>query len=142
LFLPISLALFWSGALLAFFFAFDYVLAFLFGFNRALNIQAELRISEWVGFVLFLPLGFGIAFQLPLVMFFLNRVGIFSIQAYIEKWRISILVIFVISMVLTPADPVSMLLMAFPLSLLYFLGIAMAKWMPRGRSPFVDAYDV
>lgn len=142
LFLPISLVLFWSGALLAFFFAFDYVLAFLFSFNRALNIQAELRISEWVGFVLFLPLGFGIAFQLPLVMFFLARVGIFSIEAYIEKWRIAILVIFIISMVLTPADPVSMLLMAFPLSGLYFLGIALAKWMPRGRSPFADAYDV
>ncbi len=142
LFLPISLVLFWSGALLAFYFAFDYVLAFLFGFNRALNIEAELRISEWVEFVLFLPLGFGIAFQLPLVMFFLNRVGIFSIQAYLEKWRVAILVIFVISMVLTPADPVSMLLMAIPLSGLYFLGIGMAKWMPRGQNPFVDAYDV
>ncbi len=70
MFLPISLVLFWSGALLAFFFAFQYVLAFLFGFNRALDIQAEPRISEWIGFVLFLPLGFGIAFQLPLVMFF------------------------------------------------------------------------
>ena len=118
--------LFWAGALLAFFFAFDYVLRFLFGFNRALDIQAEPRISEWIGFVLFMPLGFGIAFQLPLVMFFLNRIGLVSVKAYLEKWRIAILIIFVLSMILTPADPVSMLLMACPLSGLYFLGIAMA----------------
>jgi sec-independent protein translocase protein TatC len=141
LFLPISLVLFWAGALLAFYFAFDYVLRFLFSFNRALDIQAEPRISEWIGFVLFMPLGFGIAFQLPLVMFFLNRIGLISVKAYLEKWRIAILIIFVLSMILTPADPVSMLLMACPLSGLYFLGIAMARWMPRGRSQFTEVYE-
>ena len=140
-FLPISLALFWSGAGLAFFVVFQYVLKFLFQFNRALDIQTDPRISEWLGFVLVLPLGFGIAFQLPLVMFFLNRIGVFSIKAYLEKWRIAVLVIFVISMFLTPADPMSMLLMAAPLCALYFLGVAMSKWMPRGRNPFSDAYD-
>ncbi len=141
IFLPVSLALFWAGALLAFFFAFEYVLRFLFGFNRLLDIQAEPRISEWVGFVLFLPLGFGIAFQLPLVMFFLNRIGLISVAAYMEKWRIAILIIFVVSMILTPADPVSMMLMAAPLSGLYFLGVAMAYWMPRGRNPFTEIYE-
>ena len=141
IFLPVSLVLFWSGALMAFFFAFKYVLRFLFSFNRALDIQAEPRISEWIGFVLFLPLGFGIAFQLPLVMFFLNRIGLVSVKAYMEKWRIAILIIFVLSMILTPADPISMLLMACPLSGLYFLGIAMAQWMPRGRNPFTEIYE-
>lgn len=141
LFLPISLVLFWAGALLAFFFAFEYVLRFLFSFNRTLNIQAEPRISEWIGFVLFMPLGFGIAFQLPLVMFFLNRIGLVSVETYISKWRICILVIFVLSMILTPADPVSMLLMAFPLTGLFFLGIAMSQWMPRGRNPFTEVYE-
>lgn len=141
IFLPISLVLFWSGALVAFFFAFKYVLAFLFGFNRALDIQAEPRISEWIGFVLMLPLGFGVAFQLPLVMFFLNRIGMISVKAYIEKWRVAILTIFVVSMILTPADPVSMLLMAVPLCGLYFLGIGMSQWMPKQKSLFGDAYE-
>ena len=109
--------------------------------NRALDIQTDPRISEWLGFVLILPLGFGIAFQLPLVMFFLNRIGVFTIQAYLQKWRVAVLVIFVISMFLTPADPMSMLMMAAPLTALYFLGVAMAKWMPRGRNPFNEAYD-
>ena len=65
MFLPISLVLFWTGAAMAFFVVFQYVLSFLFQFNRALDIQTDPRISEWIGFVLILPLGFGIAFQLP-----------------------------------------------------------------------------
>ena len=141
IFVPISLVLFWSGAMIAFFFAFKYVLAFLFGFNRALDIQAEPRISEWIGFVLMLPLGFGVAFQLPLVMFFLTASASSRCRTYIEKWRVAILTIFVVSMVLTPADPVSMLLMAVPLCGLYFLGIGMSQWMPRQKSLFGDAYE-
>jgi sec-independent protein translocase protein TatC len=139
IFLPFSLLLFISGAAMAFFFVFGPVLNFLFGFARRMEIAPDLRISEVISFVLFLPLGFGIAFQLPLVMLFMNRIGIFSVQAYLEKWRIAILVIFVISMLLTPADPVSMLLMAVPLTALYFLGIALCHWMPKSRNPFAEA---
>ena len=104
----------------------------------ALNISPDPRISEWLGFVLLMPIGFGIAFQLPSVMLFLNRLRIFTVDAYIKNWRIAILVIFIVSMILTPADPISMLLMALPLSALFFLGIAMCQWMPRGRNPFAE----
>jgi len=141
IYLPFSLLLFLCGTGLAFFFVFEPVLDFLFQFNKLLDIDPDPRISEWLSFVLFLPLGFGIAFQLPLVMLFLNRIGVFSVEQYLEKWRIAILVIFVISMVLTPADPISMLLMALPLTILYFLGIALCRWMPRGRNPFDEAYE-
>jgi sec-independent protein translocase protein TatC len=140
-FLPFSLGLFVLGAVVAFFFVFEPVLGFLFSFNAKLNINITPRISEWLGFVLMLPLGFGISFQLPLVMLFLNRIGIFSIAAYLSKWRIAVLVIFVIAMILTPADPMSMLLLAAPLTLLYFLGVALCKWMPRRTSPFGEGYD-
>lgn len=141
-FLPFSIGLFIAGAALAFFFAFGPVLKFLFSFNRMMNIDPDLRISEVISFVLVLPLGFGIAFQLPLVMLFLNRVGILSVRAYLEKWRVAILAIFVISMVLTPADPISMLLMAVPLTGLYFLGVGLCKWMPRNKNPFAESYDL
>jgi sec-independent protein translocase protein TatC len=135
-FLPFSLGLFLSGAVLAFFFLFEPVLAFLFSFNAQLGISPEPRMNDWLTFVMFLPLGFGIAFQLPLVMLLLNRVGILSIKDYLEKWRLSIMIIFVLSMILTPADPISMIMLAIPLTGLYFLGIALCKWMPYGRNPF------
>ena len=141
LFMPISFLLFAGGASLAFFFVFGPVLKFLFTFNEWLNIDPDVRISEWTGFVMMLPLGFGIAFQLPLVMLFMERIGIFSVKAYLSKWRIAILVIFVIAMFLTPADPTSMLLMAVPLTVLYFFGILLCKYMPKGRSPFDEPED-
>ncbi len=135
-FLPISLTLFLAGVALAFFFVFPPVLSFLFSFNGWLGIDPDPRISEWLSFVLFLPLGFGIAFQLPLVMLFLERIGIFTLQSYLSSWRVSVLVIFIISMIFTPADPYSMFLMAIPLLFLYLLGIAMCKYMPRRWNPF------
>ena len=87
---------------------------------------------------MFLPIGFGLAFQLPLLMLFLNRLGVFSIDAYLTKWRVAIMVIFFLSMLLTPADPVSMVLLAVPLTVLYFLGIGMCRWMPQGQNPFEE----
>lgn len=142
LYLPISIVLFLGGASLAYLFVFDPVLNFLFMFNTSMNAEFDPRIGEWLSFVLILPLGFGIGFQLPLVMLFLNRIGIMAIETYIQQWRIAILSIFVIAMVLTPADPYSMLLMAIPLCLLYVVGILMCKWMPKGRNPFAEAYEV
>ena len=44
-----------------------------------MGIDLEPRITDWLSFVLILPLGFGIAFQLPLVMLFLERIGIFTV---------------------------------------------------------------
>lgn len=140
-YLPISLLLFFAGASLAFSFVFEPVLNFLFQFNQGLNAEFDPRIGEWLSFVLILPLGFGISFQLPLVMLFVNRLGLVSIDLYIQQWRMAILIIFVVAMVLTPADPVSMLLMAIPLCGLYVLGIAMCQWMPKSRSPFEAAYE-
>ena len=72
-----------------------------------------------------------------LVMLFLQRIGIFDVPTYVSKWRIAILTIFALSAVLSPGgDPYSMLFMAVPLVFLYFGGIMLCKWMPRGRNPF------
>ncbi|QGJ69528.1 Sec-independent protein translocase protein TatC [Planctomycetales bacterium 10988] len=135
-FLPISIGLFLGGAALAFFFVFEPVLDFLLSFNAWVGVNPDIRFSEWMGFALFLPVGFGIAFQLPLVMLFLNRIGIFEVEAYIKNWRMAVLVIFFASMILTPSDPTSMLLMAIPLCFLYVFGIIMCQYFPKSRSPF------
>jgi sec-independent protein translocase protein TatC len=138
---PFSLVLFFLGAALVFAFVFRFVLQFLFAFNEWLGIGIDPRITEWLGFVLILPLGFGIAFQLPLVMLFLERIGIFDVKAYLSKWRIAVLVIAVLSMLLTPADPGSMLLMFVPLTALYFGGILLCRFMPRSRSPYDEEVE-
>jgi sec-independent protein translocase protein TatC len=141
IFLPFSIGLFLAGAALAFFVVFRFVLDFLLKFYDWLGIAPEARISDWLTFVLVLPLGFGVSFQLPLVMLFLERIGIFTVKTYLSNWRISVLVIFFIAMILTPSDPYSMLLMAVPLVALFFFGIMLCKWMPRRTTPFGEAID-
>jgi sec-independent protein translocase protein TatC len=140
-FLPFSTGLFLAGAALAFFVVFKFVLRFLFGVAALTGIEVEPRITEWLSFVLILPLGFGIAFQLPLVMLFLERIGILSVASYWSNQRMSVLVIAFIAMVFTPSDPYSMLLMMLPLIGLYYFGIMLCKWMPRRESAFGDALE-
>ncbi|HEY4313103.1 MAG TPA: twin-arginine translocase subunit TatC [Pirellulales bacterium] len=134
MFLPFSLGLFLLGAATAYIFVFKPVLGFLLTFNSSLGVDPDPRISEWLGFVLLLPLGFGISFQLPLVMLFLDRIGIFNVRSYMEKWRIAVLVIFIISAILTPADPYSILFMAVPLTFLYFGGVLLCHFLPKHTS--------
>jgi sec-independent protein translocase protein TatC len=140
-YMPMSILLFVAGAALAFFFVFDPVLGFLFQFNARMGIEIQPRIGDWLTFVMFMPLGFGIAFQLPLVMLILSWLGVFTVRAYLEKWRVAVLVVFFLSMVLTPAEPISMMMMAVPLTLLYFLGIGLCYWMPRRHSPFGEGSE-
>ena len=141
LYLPASVTLFVAGVVLAFFFVLNYVLSFLLTFNASMDVAVEPRLTYYVNFVLLLPLGFGIAFQLPLVMLFLQRIGIVETEQYVSSWRIAVLVIFLLSMILTPADVTSMVSLAVPLMVLYFLGILMCKYIPRGRGLGSAAYD-
>ena len=135
-FVPVSVFLFIGGAVFAFFFVFRFVLDFLFFFNAWMNVEPDLRISEWISFALLFPLGFGISFQLPLVMFVLERVGIFTFKQYISRWKIAVLAIFVLALFLTPGDPGSLLLMAIPLTGLYFAGTFFCWLIPRKRGLF------
>ena len=134
-FLPTSIGLFTGGAAFCFFAVFPFVLTFLLSFNSILNVQPQIRLSEWISFAIMLPVMFGLSFQLPLVMLFLERIQVFELQQYQEMRRLSILVIAIISMLLTPADPMSMLMMMIPLVVLYELGILMCQWSPS-ISPF------
>ncbi len=134
IFLPFSVGLFISGAAVAFFMAFPPVLRFLFSYNTMLGIEPDTRISEWMSFVLFLPLMFGLGFQLPLVMLFMNRIGLVTVAMFWKQWRVAVLVIFITATILTPSpDPYSLLLMATPMTALYFGGIMLCTYASRRR---------
>lgn len=134
-YLPTSIVLFLGGAFFAYFVVMPYVLDFLFSFNAWMELRPEIKINSWISFALTVSLMFGVSFQLPLVMLFLERISIFTAADYREKRRIAILAIAVISMILTPSDPVSMTLMMIPLCVLYELGILLCVKAAK-RSPF------
>lgn len=140
LYLPMSSGLFLGGAAFCFYCVFPFVLGFLLQFSDDLKLQTQIRIADWIDFAIMLPVMFGISFQLPLVMLFLERLSIFEIKDYQEKRRIAIFVITVISMILTPAEPYSMLMMMVPMIILYEFGILICRWFPKPK-PFDDEDD-
>ncbi len=136
-YLPFSTFLFLGGAVFCFYCVFPFVLDFLLAFAEELKLQPMIRLADWIDFAIMLPVMFGISFQLPLVMLFLERLSIFGVKDFTEKRRIAILVITIISMVLTPAEPYSMVMMMLPLIVLYEFGICICRWFPKAQ-PFDD----
>jgi sec-independent protein translocase protein TatC len=125
-YLPMSIVLFLGGAVFCFYGVFPTVLDFLLGFNIRMGLTAQIRISEWINFAVMMPLLFGISFQLPLVMLFLQKLSIFQVTDYRQKRRLAILAIAFLSMILTPTpDPMSMMMMMLPMLALYELGIVL-----------------
>ncbi|MCE2401948.1 twin-arginine translocase subunit TatC [Candidatus Poribacteria bacterium] len=111
------------GAVFAYFIVVPVVLQFAAGLFQFKNLW---DLKGYITFVTQLILGFGVAFELPIVMAFLARIGVIDSQGFRGKQRYALLGICVISALLTPADPGSMLLMAIPLFILYQLGIFFA----------------
>jgi sec-independent protein translocase protein TatC len=115
---------FLAGTVFAYFIVVPVVLQFAAGLWSETDQMWDLE--RYVGFITRLLLGFGIAFELPIVMAFLAWIDVINSHGFREKQRHAIVVIFILSALLTPADPASMFLMAVPLIGLYQLGIFFA----------------
>ncbi len=112
--------------------AFAYYIVFPIGFKVLINFGGEdfvamLKISEYVSVALKIMIGFGIAFELPVVTFFLAKLSLITDKTLKEFARYAIVIIFIIAAVLTPPDLFSQMAMAVPLLLLYGLSILIAK---------------
>lgn len=129
----LSLVLFVVGITFCFWMVLPLVLKFFMNYNEYLDLKLEPRLSEYLSLASILPLMFGIGFQLPLIMVFLERMNLVSVQVFVEKWRIAVFAISFIAMILTPPEPISMMLMMGPMVTLYFLGILLCKWTSNKR---------
>jgi sec-independent protein translocase protein TatC len=99
-----------------------------------IQVNPEIRISEYLSFTARMLLAFGLTFELPVVTFFLARLGFVTHQMMLGTVRYAILVIFIVAAVLTPGpDVASQLLMAGPLLALYGLSIGVAYVFGKPR---------
>ncbi len=119
---------------------FCYALVFPVGFRffleeyQSIDVVPQIRISEYLSFVTRMLLAFGITFELPVVTFFLARLGIVNHRALIGAGRYAIVIIFIVAAVLTPGpDVASQLLMATPLLVLYGISILVALVVGRPK---------
>ena len=98
------------------------------------HVENNFSIQYYFSFLTWLLLGAGVIFQLPVVSLVLSAIGILT-PAFMRHYRKhSIVVIMILSSFITPPDPVSMLIMSFPLALLYEMSIGVSWLVNRNRT--------
>lgn len=132
-FVGFSSILFVGGAL------FGYFVVFPFGFKFFLSfateyIQALPSVKQYFSFAVKLLFAFGIVFELPVVIFFLTKIGLVTPTFLRQKRKYAILLTFVFAAVLTPPDVVTQCMMAGPLIILYEVGIIIAGIAVRKKA--------
>jgi sec-independent protein translocase protein TatC len=147
-FLPFLLAapfLFLLGAALVYFVMLPFVMWFSLGQQVAgegVSVALLPKISEYLNLVTALLLAFGLCFQLPIVMTLLGLAGIISSKVMAEGRRYAIMAVVVLAAVVTPPDPISQLMLAIPLVLLYEISIWCVRLIELRRKKADDAEAV
>ena len=121
-----STLLFFVGVAFCYFFVFGQVFAFIQGFAPK-SITAAPDIEAYLSFVLTMFLAFGMAFEVPIAVVVLARMGLVSVQKLKDFRGYFVVLAFIIAAVITPPDVVSQLALAVPMCLLYEVGIWAAQ---------------
>lgn len=129
-----STLLFFFGVAFCYFFVFGQVFRFIQGFAPK-SITAAPDIEAYLSFVLTMFIAFGLAFEVPIVVVVLARMGIVSVPKLKEFRGYFIVLAFIIAAVITPPDVVSQLALAIPMVLLYEVGIWAAQVFIRNTQP-------
>lgn len=131
---PFSAALFIAGALFFIVVVGPLTLGFLVRINNFLSLSSQFSFRLYIAFMTHLMLVFGIAFQTPTAIFFLNRTGIVSLKALSRSRKYIVLLIVIVAAMATPPDVVSQIALAIPLYLLFELGILLSYLASRRKT--------
>ncbi len=127
LFIPSALLLFVLGILFAWFILVPAAVFFLANFLPDV-FRADWQGQEYIGFLITMLFWVGVSFEMPVVVYFVARVGLVTSKTLREQWRIAIVLIAVLAAAITPSiDPVTMLLTMSPLVVLYVMSIGLAS---------------
>lgn len=134
-----SFACFATGTWFGFMYVFPLVFRFLVQFGTdSGNIEAMLSMGAYLSLSTKLLMAFGLIFELPIVIFFLARMGIVDHRWLARNRKLALLLAFVVGAVLTPPDVISQLSVAGPFVVLYEIGIVVARLFGKSRPPQAD----
>lgn len=128
-----AVVLFACGGTLAYL-TLDKGLEFLVGWSGS-DVQQAYQITKYVGLVAMMIAAFGIGFEFPVLLTFLQLAGVITPKRLIRGWRIAVVAIFVLAAVITPSgDPITLIALSIPLVLLYFVSALVGHLVIRRRT--------
>lgn len=136
-FVSAATMMFLMGASFCYYVVVPLAFGFLVAFGSAL-FTALPSIGEYVGFFTKFLVGFGLSFEMPVVIFFFAKLGLVDDKGLKDFFRYAIVIIFTLSGILTPPDILSQFLMAVPLLILYGISILVAKTVNPYIPPVED----
>ncbi|MDM8552924.1 twin-arginine translocase subunit TatC [Desulfobacterales bacterium HSG2] len=136
----LSSVFFVGGALFGYFIVFPFGFKFFLGFANE-TIRALPSMKEYLSFSSKLLLAFGLVFELPLILTFMARLGMVSVELLKKNRKYALILFFIGAAILTPPDVVTQIMMAFPLMLLYEVSILGARIFGKKKSDEDEAED-
>lgn len=129
-----ALLLFYIGASFCLFITLPFAMKFLLGFASE-SLQPVISVEKFVNFVVLFTVGFGLVFEVPLIITGLCYMGICSPELFSRSRSYAILIITIISAIITPTpDAFNMMMMAMPIYILYELGIIIGRIFYKKRT--------
>jgi len=132
-FTVLSVFFFTGGAIFGYFLVFPFAFEFFMSFNTE-DIVALPSMKEYLAFSTKLLIAFGTAFELPIFIVFLAKFGLVTVEMLTKNRKYVLVGSFIVAALLTPPDVVTQTLMAFPLMLLYELGIIGTRLFVRKKT--------
>jgi sec-independent protein translocase protein TatC len=140
-YLPVSVSLFLIGVIASQIWVMPSAVSAMLWFNDFLGITPDLRLKDYLGFAILLPVLFGISFQTPLVMLFLERIGLVDVKGFRSKRKYAYFGIALFAaMVMPTPDALNMSYLMVPMWGLYELGIWLCVFSPRRKKE--DEFEV
>ena len=124
--------LLYGGIIFSYVFILPLLIPQMAGFFSS-GVEQTFSLSMYINKVFQFVIGFGLGFQLPIVLIILVRVGVVSVQSLRKNRKYMIIAIFVIAAILTPPDVISQMLLAIPLLVLYEVSIWVSTFLERGE---------
>ena len=123
IFLP-TILLFVSGIIFSYVLVIPFVLDFLYSYGPAIGVETFLNIDSFISFVLQFFLGFGITFELPMIMYAIALTGVLNALFWRKNFRYAIILFVIFGAIITPdGSGITMWLVTLPMLLLYFMGM-------------------
>ncbi|MDQ3838548.1 MAG: twin-arginine translocase subunit TatC [Thermoproteota archaeon] len=139
IFVP-TICLFIIGIIFSYLLVIPFVLDFLYSYGQAIGVETFLNIDSFISFVLQFFLGFGVTFELPMIMYAIALTGIVDSHFWRKNFRYAIILFVIFGALITPdGSGITMWLVTLPMLLLYFIGMIVIEKREKrelAKSPF------